>query len=340
MNSRRTIFIGLLVLLALVLAGCAGADGEAGETGPAGPAGPAGPKGDAGAAGADGTIAELTCKECHDSTSLITGKQAAWSESMHGTGEAYGRGSSTSCVGCHSGGGFTTMIAAGLSPNEMEAGDPDPTRQDCRTCHQIHTSYTGDDWALATTDPVEIYAFEGVTFDGGEGNLCVNCHQPRRAIAEAVDGMIEVTSTHWGPHHGPQSTMLLGIGGAGDVKGSPSAHASMVEDTCVTCHLGEGANHTFEPDEAACQACHADLEDFDLNGTQTKVDELAAEVGELLVAKGLLDEEGHPVVGTYPEAEAAALWNYILIVLEDGSSGVHNSSYTEALLEAAKAALE
>ena len=340
MNSRKILFFGLLVLLIIVLASCAGAAGEPGDPGAAGPAGPPGPKGAAGPAGTDATLSDLTCTECHNDTSLISGKQTAWSESLHGTNESYLRGTSTSCVGCHSGGGFTTMIAAGLSPNAMEAGDPDPTRQDCRTCHQIHTSYTGEDWALATTDPVELYALEGATFDGGMGNLCVNCHQPRRGIDDAVDGMIEVTSTHWGPHHGPQSTMLLGIGGAGDVKGSPSAHASMVEDTCVTCHLGEGASHTFDPDEAACQACHADLEDFDLNATQTKVEELAAEVGELLVAKGLLDEEGHPVVGTYPEAEAAALWNYILIVFEDGSSGVHNSSYTEALLEAAKSALE
>ena len=60
-----------------------------------------------------------------------------------------------------------------------------------------------------------MYAF-GETYDGGAGNLCGNCHQPRRAIADAdADGNIEITSTHWGPHHGPQTAVLLGIGGAG-----------------------------------------------------------------------------------------------------------------------------
>lgn len=230
------------------------------------------------------------------------------------------------------------MVAAGSTPAQVEAGDPDPTRQDCRACHQVHTTYTADDWALETTDPVALYAFEGVTFDGGEGNLCANCHQPRRPIDAATDGMIEVTSTHWGPHHGPQSAMLLGIGGGG-VEGSPSAHYSMVENTCVSCHLGEGADHTFEPSVAACQACHADAEDFDINGTQTEVEEMVAELGEMLVAKGLLDEEGEPVVGSYPEAEANALWNYIYIVFEDSSMGVHNAAYTRALLEASIAAL-
>jgi hypothetical protein len=230
------------------------------------------------------------------------------------------------------------MVAAGITPGEVESGDPDPTRQDCRACHAIHVSFTGEDWALETTDPVVLYAFEGVTFDGGTGNLCANCHQPRRQIAEAVDGMIEVTSTHWGPHHGPQSSMLLGIGGAG-VEGSASAHSSMVEDSCVSCHLGEGDSHTFEPSVASCTGCHADAEDFDINGLQTEVEEMAAELGELLVAKGLLDEEGHPVVGVYPEAEASALWNYIFIVFEDESSGVHNPAFTKAMLEAGLEAL-
>ena len=338
MHSKKLVSIALLGLLAIVLAACAGAAGDPGPTGVAGPAGPAGAEGPAGAAAG---AADLSCTECHDDTTLIVGKAAAWGESMHGTGESYGRGSSSSCAGCHSGGAFSAMVAAGLNPSEVEAGDPDPTRQDCRTCHEIHTSYTSADWALTTTEPVTLYAFEDAIFDGGEGNLCATCHQPRRQIAEAdADGNIEVTSTHWGPHHGPQSTVLLGLAGAGDVEGSPSAHATLVEDTCVSCHLGEGDSHTFEPDVAACQGCHADIEDFDVNGLQTEVEELFAELEEALAAKGMWDEEGHPVVGLYPAEEAQSLWNYILLAVEDSSSGVHNPTYTKALLEASIEALK
>ncbi len=335
MLSRKTLFFGLLVLLTLALAGCAGQAGERGLSGPAGPAGPAGPEGPAGAAA---SATDLTCTECHDDTTALSGKAAAWGESGHGVGESYVRGSSASCAGCHSGGAFSAMVAAGLNPSEVEAGDPDPTRTDCRACHAIHTSYTSSDWALETTAPVSLFAFEGATFDGGEGNLCATCHQPRRAIAEAVDGMIEITSSHWGPHHGPQSTMLLGLGGAG-VEGSPSAHALMVEDTCVSCHLGEGDSHTFEPDEASCEGCHADLEDFDYNGVQTDVEALTVELGEKLEAAGLL-HDGHPNPGTYPAAQSQAAWNWIYIVLEDGSLGVHNPAFTKAMLEAGLAAFE
>ena len=279
------------------------------------------------------------CITCHDDTALITGKQTSLSRAVHGTGEAYVRGTSASCAGCHSGGAFSAMVAQGLGPNQVEAGDPNPTRQDCRTCHQVHTSYTESDWALETTAPVSLYAFENVTFNGGKGNLCANCHQPRRAIdAPDPNDNIAVTSTHWGPHHGPQSAMLLGIGGAGDVKGTPSFHSKMNADTCVSCHIGPDMSHTFEAVTSGCADCHG--EDFDLDAKQAEVEALVEELSELLVAKGLLDEEGHPIVGVYPAAQASALWNYILIEIEDGSLGVHNPPYTKALLEASIAALK
>jgi hypothetical protein len=89
------------------------------------------------------------------------------------------------------------MIDAGLDWDTVETGVTRPTRQTCRTCHEIHTTYTDADWALATTDAVALIA-SGETFDGGEGNLCATCHQARRQIGEAVDGMVEIGS-HWGP---------------------------------------------------------------------------------------------------------------------------------------------
>jgi hypothetical protein len=282
--------------------------------------------------------AEMSCTECHDDTTLIAGKQAAWAESNHGMNESYVRGSSASCAGCHSGGAFSEMVAAGLTPGEVEAGDSDPTRQTCRACHQVHTTYTGEDWALETTDPVAMYAAEGVTYDGGKGNLCANCHQARRVFPTAEDGVVTGISSHWGPHHGPQSSMLLGIAGAG-VEGSPSAHYSMVEDTCVACH---GSSHTFEPDIASCQECHADIEEFNFSGLQTEVQEMLDELGELLVAEGVLSEigpDGHPTVEEAPEDVALALFNWIYVAHEDKSLGVHNPAYTKALLEAGLEAL-
>jgi hypothetical protein len=264
---------------------------------------------------------------------MLTGKMYQWEASVHGTGEAfleeYNR---ADCAGCHSGGAFSAMVAAGLTPPTLGVADTTPSPQDCRACHQVHTTYTDDDWALETTAPVALYA-SGQSFDGGEGNLCANCHQARRIITAAAEGVI-ATNSRFGPHHGPQSDMLLGVSGAGAVEGSPSAHYSMVENTCVTCHMGDGANHTFEPEIAACVACHADAKDFDINGVQTEVADLLDQLQAALTTAGLLNETGGIVSGDFPEAQANALWNYAYIKIEDKSMGVHNAKYVKALLEA------
>jgi hypothetical protein len=326
MTSKRTIIIGLLALTALVLAGC-------GAEGPAGPQGEQGPPGESPVVG---------CSDCHDDTTMLLAIQEDWAESNHATGANVGgtfgyASGRADCTACHSGEGFQAMIAAGVAPGENETGVSNPTRVTCRTCHEIHTTYTGADWTLATSDAVTLIA-SGETFDGGAGNLCATCHQSRSEMNEAVDGLVEV-SEHWGPHHGVESVFLLGLGGAGGIEGSPGAHSTMVADTCVSCHLGESSSHSFEPSVAACTGCHMDAEDFDIGGLQTEIEELGEQVLALLEAKGMY-HDGHAVEGSYPEAEAAAMWNYIYVIEEDGSLGVHNPAFAKALLEAALDALQ
>lgn len=329
----------LLAVLALVVAACTGPAGPAGEQGPQGVAGPAGPQGPAGA-DATFTATDLTCTECHNDTAKITGKEFQWEESVHGSGTAtaYAGGRAT-CAGCHSGSGFSARMAAGISNPDDAFPDgvvPDLTRPDCRACHEIHTTYTSDDFALATTAPVVLYA-SGATFDLGMGNLCANCHQPRRVLPDATDGMITIDSTHWGPHHGPQSAVMLGIGGSTD--GSPAAHYQLVADGCPACHMGDNANHTMEPDTANCQGCHTGLDTFDYDGVQTEIKDLFDQLGKALQAKGLLDENLTLVPGDYPAAQAGAAWDYEMIS-DDGSWGVHNPGYIKSLLTADIAALQ
>jgi formate-dependent nitrite reductase cytochrome c552 subunit len=233
-------------------------------------------------------------------------------------------------------------VTAGVSnAAPQESADPNPSRIDCRACHNIHTSYTSDDWALKTVAPVKLVALDA-TYDGGMGNLCANCHQQRTAFPEAKDGMVNVSSTHWGGHHGPEAALLLGVGGAGGVEGAPSEHYSTVENTCVACHLGsadDNANHSFMPVAATCVTCHADATSLDVNGKQTEIKDKLEKVKAALQAKGLMDADGVPIVGDYPEAQAAALWNY-LFVEEDKSEGVHNPTYANALLDSALEALK
>jgi cytochrome c len=130
--------------------------------------------------------------------------------------------------------------------------------------------------------------------------------------------------------------MLLGVGGAG-VQGTPGPHYSAVENTCVGCHMGSGQSHTFMPDVATCQACHADAENFDIDGVQTQIQAMGDQLGEMLLAAGLINEnspDGHPTVTEAPENQAIALYNWLYVMHEDKSLGVHNPDYARALLQA------
>jgi hypothetical protein len=290
------------------------------------------------------------CNSCHNNTSLITGKAAQWGESKHGTGTAFiAEGPNKSCAGCHSGGGFSARIAAGLQPNQVTVGDPNPTPQDCRACHQIHNSYTGVDWALETIAPVNFYAIPGKTFDGGQGNLCASCHQPRTKPPVATNGTVTGITNRFGPHHGPQSSFMLGTGGAGPAgaAGTSAAHYQYVENTCVGCHMGANDNHTYEPNVAACKVCHTTATNFDINGVQTTVQAKSDQLKGLLVSAGLLgctvDADGvescSAIVTSAPENQAYALYNWIVVAKEDRSKGVHNPAYANALLDQSLAAM-
>ncbi len=240
-----------------------------------------------------------TCAQCHDPSNLITGKETEWAESVHGTGVAYLRGTSKDCAGCHSGHAFAQRVKAGLDPTEVTAGDPDPTRQDCRACHQIHQTYTEADFALQTTKPVKLYAItKSATFDGGMGNLCANCHQPRTDAPVPVNGVVKGINSHWGPHHGPQSAMILGVGGAG-VTGKASGHYGAVGNTCVQCHMGDGRDHHFDPAVATCQKCHPTATNFDVDGVQTEIAGLLDAVEAELINRGVL---APPIRGWRPDS--------------------------------------
>ncbi|MBD0851117.1 NapC/NirT family cytochrome c [Maribacter arenosus] len=217
----------------------------------------------------------------------------------------------------------------------------------CTTCHSDHKSFDfendGNDLALRALEPVSLMT-DGTVIDYGDGsNTCINCHQPRRTgPTDDGAGMFRVTSTHWGPHHGPQATLLEGIqgmlvAGAEAYPGVGSA-AHRTGSTCVSCHMGattDGTDglHTMIPSSASCVECHS-------NGIPSD-DFLASDMATLA---GLLEtigivHEDHPVPGTYSILEAEAAWNYLLI-LEDGSKGVHNPKYAKALIKNSIEALQ
>ncbi len=349
MRSNMLVLLSLIATIGLGLIAC---EGDQGPIGPIGPQGPIGPMGENGA---------QNCIDCHSNSQLIEAKMFQWEHSVHATGGNFTH-NQTACAICHTSQGFLERIATGA----METAAPieDPLPQNCFTCHKIHRTYTQADWAFTQSDPVTLWV-GGQTLDFGKANLCISCHQSRPYSPALPDpttgGTVEITSTRFGTHHGPQGVMLPGLNGyevPGPLPYENSAHtlllANNVRNACVTCHMGtaqgvESGGHTFrviseagDINTAACAECHINSDDLLalVADRQGQIEARLAELEQMLVDRGLYNAAtGQNVKGTYTGHEAGALFNF-KFVEEDKSRGVHNFKYANALLVNSIAALQ
>lgn len=338
---RSTVFFATALFLLPMLTACEGPIGPAGSTGPAGSAGPAGPVGPA------GQDVNENCTQCHTGDVNLYAKQVQWAKSGHGVADAlYDR---TSCSVCHSHQGFLERVETGEW--ETAATVTDVVGINCRTCHQLHTTYTSADYAF-TVDEVALRV-AGVTVDlGGSSNLCASCHQSRlRDPMAVIDGdPLELSS---GPHHGPQGGVMAGLGLYNFNGTTEGMHTHGSLGGCATCHMADASEtaggHTFTmgSNTAGCESsgCHSEVDDFEHFGLQDDVQTLLDELAVALGAAGALewdaeDLEWSRVRSTeFPANVAAAYWNYMAI-LEDRSLGIHNPSYVKGILEGSIAEIE
>lgn len=302
-----------------------------------------GPQGAAGHDGTPGADGNAVCMECHNLTTknLVTGQYLG---SQHAAGDQVGyAGGRNGCAMCHSDQGFLETQYTGQDTTAANFASPQPIQ--CHTCHGFHPSLDFENepnYALRSTDPVELLMYRSVgapavTIDlGGSSNLCANCHQPRRPAPDMATDSTYVSSSHYGPHHGPQTTSLAGLGGYEVGSGYPNAGEGSVhvtQTTCVTCHMHD-ADHHFEPSLESCNTseCHnGNITSLDANSRQMTFKTLMSTLETKLKTAGLLDVDGHPVKGTFVTDEVGALYNYEWL-LDDRSNGVHNFPYMETLL--------
>ena len=304
-----------------------------------------GPAGPAGSDGTPGVAGNAVCMECHnlDKKAEVNDQ---YMESQHGEGEFVGyAGGRNSCAKCHSDQGFKETQYTGQDTTIANISLPQPVQ--CETCHDFHETLDfsmGADYALRTNDPVDLLMYRAadpdapaVTLDlDPSSNLCANCHQPRRVgPVDDGTGMFTVTSTHYGPHHGPQSLTLGGFGAyeLGTGYPAPGTGGMHVEKAgCTTCHMHDG-NHSMNVTLEGCNTskCHnGSITTFENNNRQMQVAALLTTLETKLTDAGLI-LDGHPNPGTYPVDEVGALYNYEW-VLDDRSMGVHNFQYIETLL--------
>jgi hypothetical protein len=202
----------------------------------------------------------------------------------------------------------------------------------------------------------------------GPGDSCMWCHRSRVDVTNYIfaDAGNRITSTHWGPHEGPQADIFTAAGGyhyAGQSYGT-STHQQKL--TCVDCHMVNVADnagvpdHSFNPNLSACGAssCHSPAPtNFDVAGGESAVQGAMTALERALNNAGYLtravsppytpltDPDGgggqvgdlsfdldQPVAGmTLTADQAGALYNYILIA-RGGAFGVHNPKYVKQLI--------
>jgi len=328
--------------------------------GPAGPAGADGEDGTAGVDGVDGQDVNENCTQCHVNDVQLVTKMQQFAMARHGPG-VYTRDAGL-CVNCHSHQGFLARIATGVWAEPTEPIE-DVASMNCRTCHQIHTTYTDADFAFTRSGAVE-FEVAGVTVDmattlSSAPNLCIGCHQARPSGYEmpVIDGSpITLTSSSFGPHYGGQGDMLAGIGlfdfDSGSTLGGKHSHmTSRVTKGCPTCHMAPGVyngGHTWamrdvregrtSANTTGCETCHVGLSTFDRNGVQTLVQTLEDSLGTIMLDLGAMTWDStrarYRAVTTDPVPAniAAAIWN-LQSVHYDKSKGIHNPPYIIGILQ-------
>jgi hypothetical protein len=303
-----------------------------------------GPKGENGINGKDGNA---TCGVCHDNSELVETRILQWGVSKHAIGGTFFE-NGTSCAPCHTSQGFKEVVLTGAQTTAEVIQNP--SNINCYTCHKIHDTYTTDDLQLRYSAPITFW-FNGETHDFGKANLCAHCHQsrPQATFPDVTNpqGTFTVTSTRFGPHHGPQSEELVGTGvylvGEGYIN---SSHIT-VPDACITCHKSEAAGntsggHTFKIYDTeqgtynvtGCVACHTEEEAIaNIETFQPEIQALLDQLEPLLITAGIYDPAtGLAVKGDYTNNVAGAYFNYAFIK-EDKSLGVHNPKFAQKLLE-------
>ncbi len=325
-----------------------------------GPMGPAGADGAPGADGQNGIDANESCTLCHNNNAVIETKLAQWENSVHATGGNAGYCNRTGCLQCHTSQGFLQAVATGSTSGLTVPTDPQQIN--CYTCHKIHDTFTDDDWALtkpgAQVLDVKDIAGADVTWNKGNSNQCVQCHQARpiSGAPAFTDNDFVVTSggTRIGQHHSPTPNLILGKN-AFEIDGTtdyPASNPHSSDKGCLSCHMstpygyvggGHSWNMKYEVHEnetlltTGCLVCHttytATTIAAKLDDLQTEVEEKIADLEAQLIAAGVYDTSTELAkAGTF---SSKLVYAYIIFdtIVQDRSEGAHNPGYIKALLD-------
>lgn len=227
------------------------------------------------------------------------------------------------CLACHSTDYYWNQkVIEAFETGYWEGEAPEPITVDdaqygitCISCHRVHTEDPTTDYYIVE----EPYA------------LCTSCHSD----PDPSNGL-----------HAATQQLFEGITAIENVAGIPSGHFAAEDGPdCMSCHmprvpidsftLASHALHIVDPAfeieelDDSCTTCHG--EQADGPAMSTLIDDIqSGTAARLEAAKAALEENEEA-----PEWVGLALQ----FVEQEGSLGVHNYAYTDALLDAVEAEL-
>ena len=307
------------------------------------------------------------CNQCHDApTHHMVGH--FYNASAHGRLPNGEHTAQTGCFPCHSGQAYYKYSKNPTSPQWTNADGDVPIS--CAVCHEAHVVSDGNPGLRIV--PVKLANGYSVT-EGGEGQLCMTCHQSRKNITTTITNKAPYYgfTDRFGPHHGPQADMYVGRNAynyGNTTLDGLMTHGS-VKDACVTCHMAlrgsaDTPNHEFSLVDttggadkdivSGCVPCHGPITSFDdiqassdldqngkVEGIQTEIKGMLANLAALLPK----DSKGSVVSMMADSLKIKDKPNVIkgiytyFFVNEDKSMGVHNAKYTIGIISEAMKAL-
>lgn len=353
-------------------AGPAGAKGDSGTAGKDGKDGKDGQN--AGFVYFDGFKDSLKCAACHnpetDTTYYIAGKAREWEESKHGGGTAWEENRS-SCAECHTTEGFM-LKQAGKTVTDIPDATP-PGCFACHSPHSNGDFALRTVASVSLASNITGVAATTFDLGKGNLCVACHHPRTLSPMPDptktATTDTIKITSSRWYAHYGVQGQILTGAGAFqftdAAAYGKTTAHSSGVIATegCATCHManyspanaygGKIGAHTmaisYTPEGSTttvemlngCKTCHSSITKLDHNSKETAFLANMDTLKTLLVAKGWINSSDGIVIPTTgdktlkiaPASRAGALFNYMLL-LHDGSKGIHNPAYANDILRA------
>ncbi|MEK9137504.1 MAG: hypothetical protein AAB393_10310, partial [Bacteroidota bacterium] len=165
-----SVILAAFVATLIMFAGCEG------------PAGPAGKDGTTSVINLEGFAPGIKCANCHnpdiDTTYYVWARRYQWERSKHAYGGDLERNGAT-CAGCHTTEGFIERWKNNWQTQVVGAKE-NPSPPGCFACHSPHSrgDFTRRDTAAVTIKSF-IAGVSDATFNYGNGNICVRCHQTR-----------------------------------------------------------------------------------------------------------------------------------------------------------------